>query len=205
MKIKVYVVDLEIPPRLKRWGLRIGIPTALIAGAGAIAYASVPKTWATGDTLTAPDLNNNFGNLDGRVGKLETKLIVTKGGKQYSLGATYCGETPISVSGQITGGHAGAKSVCESLAACGSSPSAHMCTADEVIRSMAVGIAQPTTGGWYSNGVRWYEAYHMWNGNDCQNWTSGASNWIGPVWGSDYTNGLDISLCSNPRPILCCD
>jgi hypothetical protein len=26
VKINVYVIDFEIPPRVKRWGVRIGIP-----------------------------------------------------------------------------------------------------------------------------------------------------------------------------------
>src|SRR5262245_20262846 len=45
MKIKMYVVDLEIPPRAKRWALRIGLPVAVIVGGLTIAYAAVPKTW----------------------------------------------------------------------------------------------------------------------------------------------------------------
>jgi microcystin-dependent protein len=60
MKIKLVVIDLEVPPRAKRWALRLGIPLAILSVAG-IAFA-VPslKQWATGDTLTAADLNNSF-------------------------------------------------------------------------------------------------------------------------------------------------
>lgn len=61
MKLKLVVVDFEVPPRIKRWALRLGIPIAILAAAAGVALA-VPalKTWNTGDTLTADDLNNSF-------------------------------------------------------------------------------------------------------------------------------------------------
>jgi hypothetical protein len=73
MKLKVYVIDLEIPARVKRWALRIGIPIVLV-GAAAVAIAATPlHTWATGDTLTAADLNGNFKALDDRLTALEAQ------------------------------------------------------------------------------------------------------------------------------------
>ena len=63
MKLKFVVVDLEISPRLRRWTLRLGIPLASLIGGTAIAYAAGLKTWATGDLLSASDLNDNFANL----------------------------------------------------------------------------------------------------------------------------------------------
>jgi hypothetical protein len=67
MKIKVYVVDFEIPPRVKRWGLRIGIPVAVLLGGGAVAYAAGLVTWSQGQTLNASDLNNNFSYLQSEI------------------------------------------------------------------------------------------------------------------------------------------
>jgi hypothetical protein len=61
MKLKVYVVDFEIPPRAKKWALRLGIPAVVISGAAA-AFA-LPVTFTDGQTLKAADLNNNFGYL----------------------------------------------------------------------------------------------------------------------------------------------
>jgi len=72
MKVKVYVIDLEIPPRVKRWGLRIGIPLAVLVGGGAIAWAAGLHTWANGDTLNATDLNGNFSNLQAQITALQT-------------------------------------------------------------------------------------------------------------------------------------
>jgi hypothetical protein len=57
--------------RANRWWLRIVTATA-IAGAGAMAQASVPTTWIKGQSLTAADLNQNFVSLDQRLGTLES-------------------------------------------------------------------------------------------------------------------------------------
>jgi hypothetical protein len=54
-----------------RWGMRAGISAAVLLGAGAVAYASVPKTWNSGDSLAATDLNGNFASLDSRIASLE--------------------------------------------------------------------------------------------------------------------------------------
>jgi C1q domain len=71
MKLKVVVVDLEIPPRMKRWGLRLGIPAVVLLGGGAIAYAAGLVTWSSGQTLQASDLNNNFSYLQGEIAALQ--------------------------------------------------------------------------------------------------------------------------------------
>jgi hypothetical protein len=79
MKLKLVVVDFEIPPRAKRWALRLGIPGAILVGASAITYASVPKTWTPGDALKSADLNSNFASLDSRVTALEQGLATAQG------------------------------------------------------------------------------------------------------------------------------
>jgi hypothetical protein len=81
MKFKVLVIDFEIPPRVKRWALRTGIPATVVAGAGAIAYAGVPIVFTSHGPLTAGDLNADFYNLDSRLGTLED------GGAPYSAQA----------------------------------------------------------------------------------------------------------------------
>jgi hypothetical protein len=74
MKLKVVVVDLEIPARTKRLALKIGIPLAVLVGGGAVAWASNLHTWNTGDTLQATDLNGNFTNLQAQITALQTQL-----------------------------------------------------------------------------------------------------------------------------------
>ena len=64
-------IDFEIPARIKCRALTIGIPLAILAGAGAVAYANVKYDWKAGDTLTAADLNANFSEIDTRVARRE--------------------------------------------------------------------------------------------------------------------------------------
>jgi microcystin-dependent protein len=46
MRLKVVVVDWEIPPRVKRWASGIAIPAAIV-GLGTIAYAAVPVAFTS--------------------------------------------------------------------------------------------------------------------------------------------------------------
>src|SRR5271155_5310942 len=92
MKLKIVLVDFEIPPRVKRWGLGIGIPV-IVLGVAAAAFAATPlHAWATNDTLQATDLNGNFANLQAQI--TTGRFVGTINGKQYSVGATkYVGAT----------------------------------------------------------------------------------------------------------------
>ncbi len=67
MKLKVYVVDLEIPAHVRRWALRIGVLTLLLGGGAAALAAGPLHAWATGDVLNAADLNGNFANLQAQI------------------------------------------------------------------------------------------------------------------------------------------
>jgi C1q domain-containing protein len=67
LKIKVYVFDFEVSPRVKRNALRIAIPLALLLGGGALAYAQGLVSWSSGQTLTAANLNSNFSYLQGQI------------------------------------------------------------------------------------------------------------------------------------------
>lgn len=63
MKLKVYVIDLDISPRVKKWGLRIGIPAVVLSFA-AMAFAAPLHVWNNGDALHATDLNGNFSSVE---------------------------------------------------------------------------------------------------------------------------------------------
>jgi hypothetical protein len=80
MKLAVVVVDLEIPPRVKKWVLRLGIPVAVLLGAGAIAYAAGLVTWMDGQTLTAADLNNNFSQLQSEITAQQAQIAALLSG-----------------------------------------------------------------------------------------------------------------------------
>lgn len=71
MKEKEIVIRLRLPASLrKRW--LIALAGALLC-VGAVAYATLPYSFNTGDQLSSTKLNGNFNNLDGRVTTLETK------------------------------------------------------------------------------------------------------------------------------------
>jgi hypothetical protein len=73
MKIKVVVVDLQLPPLVQRWGLRVGVMLAIGLGASVVAYgSSSPPHFEANMVLTAAALNSSFGNLDDRISTLES-------------------------------------------------------------------------------------------------------------------------------------
>jgi hypothetical protein len=75
VKITFVTVDLEVSARTKRTLLRVVLPAVLLLGAGGIAYASLPHTFASGEVLTAANLNTNFQSLDARVTTLEAAAV----------------------------------------------------------------------------------------------------------------------------------
>jgi hypothetical protein len=128
-----------------------------------------------------------------------SRPILTKNGRQYSLDATYCGSTTATIGTFNSGTHQGylaAKDLCESVADCNQSPSAHMCTSEEIVRSMQVADVVPW--GWYSTGTR--ASLAVAPIDDCHSWSdngTGAGAWWAGFAGSEP--------CSVPEPILCCD
>ena len=194
MRLKI---DLEIPQWTKWLAGGIAIGLALGMGAWRV-YAEVPNTFSPGDKLTAKTMNDNFKALQDAI---NSARVVTKNGKQYSIGATYCGAS-IATNGQITNGYAGAKYLCEQVQACANSPSAHMCTSEELSRTRQMGIAVPD--GWYSSAL--YYAYVggsqiIHGSNDCEGWTNGTSDGGNAFWSARPT----ASDCSFQAPVLCCD
>jgi hypothetical protein len=71
MKLKLVIVDLELPPRFKKWAIRLGVFAVFALGASAIAWAAGLHTWAQGDVLNATDLNGNFTTLQQQITTLQ--------------------------------------------------------------------------------------------------------------------------------------
>ena len=175
----------------------------VLLGGTALAYAARPN-WMAGDLLKATDLDSAFSDMESRLATLETgRVVVHKNGKQYSLGATYCGFTaPTTGAFSATGGlsgYAAAKALCEEVAACGSSPSAHMCTAPDLLRTTALGI-EPI-GGWFSGGLYQNEAKIIY---DCGGWTTSSPGEGGAAW-NPAPNSPSGLVCSTSTVVLCCD
>ncbi len=186
-------------PSTHRWRvarrafLFLAVPAGVIAAAALTARADVPNSFKAGDALSADKLNADFKDVDARL----AHPVVAKNAKKYSLGATYCGATANPTTGQTTNGYAGAKSSCEAVAACASSPSAHMCTGDELTRSVQLGVA--VTSGWYASGT---SAPTAGPPRDCQGYTTASNMLYGAYWQSFYP---DVDNCSLSHAVLCCD
>ena len=107
-------------------------------------------------------------------------------------GATvWCGSTAGGTGDR--GGWAGVKTEC--VTACGSSPTAHICTAEEMARSYAAGAALPASGteGWIIG------SYAATPGGtplrQCLGWTNDTSSEQAIMWHATLTNGyVDTSL-----------
>jgi hypothetical protein len=190
--------------------LVIGVPMAIAVGPQAVAWAvTLPKpNFASGETLSAADVNGNFKTLADAVTKLETKkLIVTNpaNNKSISVGALYCGATPSAIVGSAIGGYEQAALNCRAAAGCQASTSVHMCTSEELLRSRAVGIDIPSS--WYSMGVAVVSFYNSAEHgiNDCSEWTSAAVNQQGPQWKAGGSPGPGYGGCSSAAPVACCD
>jgi hypothetical protein len=207
MKIKVYVLDLEIPRRTKRIALVVGVPAALLLGVVAIAYASGLTTFSAGQELSSSSMNANFNYLQSEIASLQAFQTAATADGGYSVGGTFCGATA-ATEGSFSGpgtltGYASARAQCQGVAAC-SATTGHMCTAEEIVRTRQLGGAITTTStyGWYAGGL-----YIYWSTDqafDCQGWTSNVATNVGPVWypASNYPTGLG---CSNSEQILCCN
>lgn len=134
-----------------------------------------------------------------------TEVAETTTGERYSLRALVCPTRAAATTGRIqfgamTGLRA-AKEHCE--AACGS-PTAHMCTIEEVMRSMSIGRPIPTGEAWVASGIGAVGSVSpSVQLTDCNAFTSAASTLGGSVM---HAQGyLSSDQCNAQLPILCCD
>jgi hypothetical protein len=188
MKVKIVLVDFELPRRIAA----AIAPLCLLVLFGSTVDAA-PTTFAPGETLSATKLNGAFADADRRLVQLESRV---DNAGHYSVGAVFCGATLGSTTGDMSGlggdkGYAGAKTACQTT--CDKSPTAHMCTSDEVVRSAALAIAMKA--GWYATG----EPY----ASDCAGFTSATVS--GTAWHIAPVASPALTSCSLSLPVLCCD
>jgi hypothetical protein len=195
-------IEIRIDRALAR---RVFIAVAVVAvlvtaGVG----LAVPTKFQDGQVLKAADLNASLGDLETRLAALETfKSTTTKGGT-YSLGGTICGLTD-KTTGNMLGlagegsGLVKAKAACAAVAGC--SPTAHMCTLDEVARSAATGNPNAEANGWMLAGGLGVSLQYTGYTNNCQGYTSAVQTFQGGIGGLAGA----YSSCSNLMPVLCCD
>ena len=195
MSDKKIVIRIRIPavPR-RRWLIALALT---IVAVGAVAFATDFTPFAQGEQLGKTKMNMNFQVLQDRIATLETKAIITRNSKKWSLGAVFCGRTS-PTTGQIANGYAGAKALCETSCA---SPSAHMCTSEDVIRSAQMGIT--VQQGWYSTFTNSIVGTNQ-AAEDCVAWTSAAAGVSGAFvpTGTFFPNS---ATCDQSFPVICCD
>jgi hypothetical protein len=199
MKIKVYVVDLEIPPPMKRRLIVTSVSLAVF-GLGAIAFAAaVPNVFQDQDLLSASAMNANFAAV----------TQAQANGRVYSVGPTlYCGAT-VPTQGDLRDLSTPAQSYPKTKGACEgacNSPSAHMCTFDEVERSVALGV--DVARGWFVQGLGGQGRSSAGASSDCFGFTTAFPNVSGASWAVDENNvvwGPGGTTCDQSLPLLCCD
>jgi hypothetical protein len=128
------------------------------------------------------------------------RLIVRHGSEVISVGGMYCGSS-LAVTGSA-GGYVGAKTLCET--ACGD-PAAHLCSAEEVVRSLQVGIDVPTAER-YAAGIQYSSGAS--SSYECFGWRDGTvSALVAPsiTYHTGYGGlGPSTTDCGTSRPFLCC-
>jgi hypothetical protein len=181
MRDKEIVIRLKIPatPRT-RWLLTIG---GAVLVAGAAAYAADVTTFNSGDRLSADTMNTNFKSLQDRIAALESH---------------YCGATQDMYNGGEVGGYYMASARCLAVPGCATYQTAHMCTAEDVVRTLAHGGTLPA--GWFSAGVA---APGIGGGtlSDCGGWTSDRTDLQGPEYAGP---AVSVDPCNNSHKLLCC-
>lgn len=193
-------IKLDLTPTQKKV-MRWAVVAGTVIGALGIGLAiGAPHQWMPKDPLNASDLND--------------LNVVTNGTSSISVGGTtYCGTSTSAATGYF-GSYSAAKTLCEASAGCGTSKTAHMCDADELIRSAQIG--KTITPGWYSSGNAQDltvsgGAYQV---IDCGGWNSTNAMRLspapmGPYWGvppgGPPGGAPEGDACGNSHVILCCD
>ncbi len=142
----------------------------------------------------------------GITGLMVTCAVVSASGagsSSFRANASYCGTTAAAFDGAAVGGYKGALAKCQ--VTCGAQ-TAHMCSAEELLRSemLGVGPARPLTSAWYSSFVR--ADSNGFASMDCNGWTDDSQ--YGPAINADYNADVAIPQmmpCGETLQILCCD
>lgn len=121
------------------------------------------------------------------------KVVFAGPSSSASVNAGYCGSTSSPYTASQVGGYAGAKAKCQ--AACGKT-TAHICSGDEMVRSVGAGSTVTGSDGWISSPIS--------PRNDCAGFTWTGSSDVGTAW-STTAKYATAANCTDSRPVLCCD
>ncbi|HYV46542.1 MAG TPA: hypothetical protein VFA20_16870 [Myxococcaceae bacterium] len=171
-------------------------------------------TFTGSPTFTGPATFNGSITVQGDAGisgNVEVSGAVVRSGPagQISVNGIYCGKSQSTTSGDIQfgllRGYRAAKAICE--AACNNNL-AHLCSAEEMVRSLQVGAfaPYPSENLWYSTGVRLAGTLDV---ADCDGWQcdqptrAACSSANGPMLQSQ-DQLLNIDICAALRRLACC-
>ena len=178
------------------------------AKAGAVPYAIEAGHATSADTASGAQ-----GALETRLAELQRSTTYTnpQTGRQWSLTASFCGESAPTTGALVDGANSGwraSKSLCE--ATC-NAPTAHMCTAGELLRFVATGgvFTSSAPYGWIAGGTdsRYYGVDLVGPerpARDCEGLSTGNDTALGFVWNPSTEHG-DLEYCNVARPLYCCN
>lgn len=160
-------------------------PVAAVVGLTAAAAAM--QRFNAGETLSTTKMNGNFDELAARLSALEA--AAAPDGGAFLAGSKFCG-----TGSPATGNLGGARNACKAVVAC--SANAHICTQDDIVRTMTVSAtALSGTAGWYVGNLA----------NDCASWTNPLSGRTGTFFDGPSGGYTSIVGCDPNHAIICCD
>jgi hypothetical protein len=115
-------------PAVRLVALLLGVPLAVVGGARTVSWAATTlKTWMTGDTLTAVDLNGNFKALADAQAPDQVVAAFNAGvtaGASVTLGAVAPSQAKFDLRWAMQ--HAAAAGACAAVSPAGDSPAGHV-------------------------------------------------------------------------------
>ena len=214
--------DFTIPGELSADNAKVS-NTLTVAGNVNLGDSNTDTTSVAGNASIAGDVSIG-GQLQAARRVVSAHPNRPGNGSVTSVNGVLCGETPptdgsvvypLNSPNPTLTGRAAVKRLCED--ACGGSPTAHMCGADELVTSASIGIRMPmsVTAAWYSSGVYTYVEVRSgdYHASECEGWTAKNASTNIPsvtnrasVWLNDRQDAWGTwDSCDSTFPIVCCD
>jgi hypothetical protein len=169
---------------------------------------AVPYAVEADHAVTASDADNA---AMATAATTASRHVVTGPAGSVSVDGTYCGSTAASTGVATSGallGFAATHALCAGVATC--SPTAHLCSYDELVTSVVVGRAADRDG-WMNGSAGWGQSSTGAYYTDCDGWRLGATTTLGSEWIADNTGAVVADAlpasrsCNTSLPFLCCD
>jgi len=129
--------------------LLVIVPLAMVLGARAISWAAAQiKTWKTGDTLTADDLNATFAALNSPQTVVDNFNAAVAGGAAVKLGAVTAAAPQYDLRWMMQ--HAAAGAACAAASPAGDSQAGHVVLSKPTGVTCAAACAANTAGAYTS-------------------------------------------------------